>query len=82
MPTERVEVDETFIGGRACNVHKHVRARQISGTGGTDKTIVAGALHRDGKVRAEVILHTRRATLHGRGRKHVAEGLGGLYRSA
>src|SRR5690349_21308187 len=28
-----VEVDETFIGGKARNMHLHVRARKIKGTG-------------------------------------------------
>src|SRR5713226_3551280 len=28
-----VEVDETFIGGKARNMHPHVRARRIHGTG-------------------------------------------------
>lgn len=28
----RVEVDETFIGGKARNVHKWVRAKKITGT--------------------------------------------------
>ncbi len=69
-----VEVDETFIGGKARNMHKSVRARKITGTGGRDKTVVAGALHRGVEVRAEVVPDTRRATLHGHVRKHVAEG--------
>jgi transposase-like protein len=29
-----VEVDETFIGGKARNMHKSVRAKKITGTGG------------------------------------------------
>ena len=69
-----VEVDETFIGGKARNMHKHVRARKITGTGGKDKTVVAGALQRGGRVRAEVIPDTTRATLHAHVRKHVSEG--------
>lgn len=39
-----VEVDETFIGGKARNMHKDVRARRITGTGGKDKTVVMGML--------------------------------------
>src|SRR4051812_20756992 len=35
-----VEVDETFIGGKARNMHKDVRERKITGTGGKDKTTV------------------------------------------
>lgn len=36
-----VEADETFIGGKAKNMHKDVRARKIKGTGGAGKEIVA-----------------------------------------
>src|SRR5207247_571348 len=35
-----VEVDETFIGGKARNMHLDKRERRITGTGGKDKTIV------------------------------------------
>src|SRR6266536_2034284 len=58
-----IEVDETFIGGKARNMHKDVRARKITGTGGKDKAIVAGVLQRGGKVRATVTADTSRATL-------------------
>ena len=34
----QVEADETFIGGKARNMHAAKRARMITGTGGTDKT--------------------------------------------
>jgi transposase-like protein len=46
-----VEADETFIGQKARNMHKDVRARKITGTGGKDKTAVMGILERgsDGK---------------------------------
>jgi hypothetical protein len=33
-----VEADETFIGGKARNMHKWKRAEKITGTGGKDKT--------------------------------------------
>lgn len=36
------EVDETFIGGLARNMHKQLYARKITGGGGKDKTIVVG----------------------------------------
>jgi hypothetical protein len=39
-----IEVDETFVGGKARNMHKNVRSRKITGTGGKDKAIVAGVL--------------------------------------
>jgi transposase-like protein len=39
-----VEVDETFIGGKARNMHRDVRERRIKGTGGKDKIAVVGLL--------------------------------------
>jgi transposase-like protein len=69
-----VEIDETFIGGKARNMHKHIRARKITGTGGKDKTAVAGVLNRGGEVRATVIPDRKRATLHSLVRQHVAPG--------
>ena len=58
------EVDDTFIGGLAKNMHRHVRAEKIHGTGGIDKTIVQGARNRDtGTVTARVIAGTDAATL-------------------
>ncbi len=61
-----VEVDETFIGGKARNMHKHERARKITGTGGKDKTIVLGIRQRGGEIRATVVPNARRRTLQGR----------------
>jgi transposase-like protein len=45
-----VEVDETFIGGKARNMHKAKRAEKITSTGGADKEIVFGMVERGGKV--------------------------------
>jgi transposase-like protein len=45
-----VEVDETFIGGKARNMHKDKRAEKITGTGGKDKEIAFGMVERGGKV--------------------------------
>jgi transposase-like protein len=50
-----VEVDETFIGGKARNMHIAQRRRRITGTGGKDKTAVMGILQRGGKVRTMVV---------------------------
>jgi hypothetical protein len=42
-----VEVDETYIGGLARNMHADVKARKIKGrTGGAGKTAVFGLLER------------------------------------
>ena len=40
------EVDDTFIGGLAKNMHRKARKQQIHGTGGIDKMIVQGARNR------------------------------------
>jgi transposase-like protein len=59
-----VEVDETFIGGKARNMHREKRERRIKGTGGNDKAIVMGMLQRGGKVRAMVVPNRKRTTVH------------------
>ncbi len=63
--TGTVEADETFIGGKARNMHKAERARKITGTGGMGKAVVFGLLEREtGKVRLSVVKSTRRHHLH------------------
>ena len=47
-----VEVNETFIGGKARNMHLAKRKKAIQGRGATGKTIVMGMLERGGKVKA------------------------------
>jgi transposase-like protein len=51
-PHSKVEIDETFIGGKARNMHKSRRDRMT--TYGA-KTAVMGVLERGGKVKATVI---------------------------
>jgi transposase-like protein len=70
----QIEADETFIGGKARNMHKSVKASKVSGTGGKDKTAVMGILERGGKVRTKVIDNTKRKTLHAEIREHVLAG--------
>ena len=50
-----VEVDETFIGGKARNMHIAQRKRRITGAGGKDKTAVLGMLERGGPVAVKVV---------------------------
>ncbi len=71
-----VEADETFIGGKARNMHKSVHERRISGMGQgwRDKSIVMGVLERGGKVRTELIPDRRNYTLQPVVRKHVEPG--------
>jgi transposase-like protein len=59
-----VEADETYVGGKSRNMHKADRARKISGTGGSGKTIVAGVIQRGGSIRLKVVKNTGRQTLH------------------
>jgi len=76
-----VEADETFIGGKARNMHVAQRKRRITGTGTKDKTAVMGILERGGKVRTVVVPNRRRSALQGEIRKHVEAGAA-LYTDA
>src|SRR5207245_61332 len=49
-----VEVDETYVGGKAKNMHKADRERKIHGRGGSGKTMVIGAIERGGNVRFRI----------------------------
>jgi transposase-like protein len=69
-----VEADETFIGGKARNMHKAVKARRITGTGGRDKTAVMGILERGGNVRTIVVPNRRKSSLQAEVRKNVEAG--------
>lgn len=69
-----VEVDETFVGGKARNMHMDVRKRRVTGTGYTNKTIAFGMLERGGNVRTATINGRTRENLHGEIRKHVSAG--------
>ena len=74
-----VEADETFVGGKAINMHKSKREEKIPGTGATGKTAVMGILRRTteeqvSQVVATVIPNIRRATVQGEVRKNVEPG--------
>src|SRR5205807_10503257 len=74
-----VEVDETFIGGKARNMHKSKREQKITGRGASGKVVVIGTLQRsqDGKpsqVRAEVAENRNADTLHGFVKENVNKG--------
>ena len=76
-----VEVDETFIGGKARNMHVATRKRRITGTGGKDKTVVVGILERGGEVRTAVVASRKKEVLQAEVRKHVEAGAA-LYSDA
>ncbi|MEI6165465.1 MAG: IS1595 family transposase [Planctomycetota bacterium] len=75
-----VEVDESFIGGLARNMHADKRAQKIKGTGGKGKTAVMGLLQRHSeknpvsRVVTNVIPNTRHEVLSGEIRKYVLKG--------
>jgi transposase-like protein len=75
------EADETFIGGKARNMHVGKRQRRITGTGTKDKTAVIGILERGGKVRTSVIPNRKRYALQTEVKKHVEAG-SALYTDA
>jgi hypothetical protein len=76
-----VEADETFIGGKARNMHIGQRKRRINGTGTKDKTAVMGILERGGKVRTSVIPNRKKHAIQVEVRKHVEAG-SALYSDA
>jgi transposase-like protein len=83
---KEVELDETFIGGKARNMHKSVKARRITGQGHNvdDKVIVMGILERgQGKdknnctvsqVQTQIIPNRQRQTLQPIVKENVTPG--------
>ena len=71
-----IEVDETYIGGAARNMHPERKKRALQGKGGgySHKTGVQGILERDGKIRVEILENTHGVTLRGNVKKHVEKG--------
>ena len=64
-----VESDETFVGGKAKNMHLSRRREKIHGTGGMGKAVVHGLIERGDKknatsrVKATVVANTKAKTL-------------------
>jgi transposase-like protein len=74
-----VEIDETYIGGKARFMHVGKRKAKIKGTGGMGKSAVMGLLERHGPdghshVRVKQVPNVRRATLAPEVRQHVETG--------
>jgi transposase-like protein len=61
-PNSEVEVDETFIGGKARNMHAAARRRKGVKDAGA-KTIVIGVLERGGKVHAKVASNRKKESI-------------------
>lgn len=65
-----VECDETFIGGKARNMHKADKDRKLA----EGKAIVAAVLERGGRVRAKVVDKRRKVQLQSLVRENVTPG--------
>ncbi len=76
-----VEADETFIGGKARNMHLSVKVRRITGIGTKDKVAVMGILERGGKVKTIVVPNRKKAALQSEIKQHVEAGAA-LYTDA
>jgi transposase-like protein len=82
------EADETFIGGKARNMHMDVKKRRITATGPTDKTAVMGILERGNsdkgthsRVKTAVVTNRKKKTLQAEVKAHVQAG-SALYSDA
>ena len=72
--TSDVEVDETYIGGRAKNMHSKQR-KKLTGRGGMDKMIVVGMRDRASRqIRAKVVKRADLATLDPFVRRNMVPG--------
>jgi transposase-like protein len=69
-----VEADETYIGGKARNMHRSRRNEIKRGRSAAGKAIVLGLLERKGKVRVTVVRNAKKTTLQPVVRTHVVEG--------
>jgi transposase-like protein len=69
-----VEADESFIGGKARNMHKHVKVRKVKQGSQAHQTIVVGVMERGGNVRTQVVENRNRFTLNTIVKKNVKAG--------
>ncbi len=76
-----IEADESFIGGKARNMHVAKRAEKIHGRGPDGKAIVAAVLERGGEIRAKVVKTRRKSDVQKLVRENVEAG-SNLYTDA
>jgi transposase-like protein len=68
-----VESDETYVGGKAKNMHTKRRAKAIEGRGAVGKEPVQAIVQRDGDVRTFVVKVTDGETIRGNVLRNVAK---------
>jgi transposase-like protein len=73
-PGSEVEIDETFVGGKARNMHRARRIKSKVREGNWGKTIVMGMLQRGGHFRGKVVPNRRKPALHAAIEEHVEKG--------
>lgn len=71
-----VEIDESWIGGKARNMHKSAKAKKLDGKGGgySHKIGVQGLLERGGQIRVKVINDSGRPALLPNVQENVEKG--------
>lgn len=69
-----VEVDETFIGGKARNMHKSRRIKMKVREGNWAKTVVMGMLERGGKIKTQVTASRKRPACEQIVRENIVPG--------
>ena len=69
-----VEADETFIGGKARDMHLSVKDRRITGTSTKDKAAVMGILERGGKDKTMVVANRKKTAFQSEVKKYVEAG--------
>ena len=74
MLAGEIEVDETFIGAKARNMHKAKRAEKIQGRGPDGKEIVFGMVERGGKVVVDHVETRRKSELQSLIRERIEAG--------
>lgn len=74
MLTDEVEADETYVGGKAKNMHKRKREKKIQGRGASGKTAVLGLVERNGRVYAKPVKNTDAETLQTIIKERVEQG--------
>lgn len=69
-----VEVDESFIGGKARNMHAAKKAEKMTAGSNKGKTIAFAMVERGGKVKTAVVDRRRKKELQAQIREHVQVG--------